>query len=191
MLDSRLKTSLRKEYDGRQQARHDLIAVANTALRAAKQAIFSLHRDDAKTARKQLDQVNNTFVALQKKLAKANAELAKQGAYLAALEEYLEAELFYQAMTGKPISKVENIDAGVDQYIGALSDMTGELTRQAVLRATAKDFDAVKAYAAVTQEVIGMLIEFDLVSGLRQKYDDAKRNLKRMEGILYDISLRQ
>ena len=33
-------------------------------------------------------------------------------------------------------------------------------------------------------------IEFDLVSHLRQKYDDAKRNLKRMESIMYDISLR-
>ena len=191
MLNKTLQTNLRKDYQTHRDMRHKLIGASNDALRASKQAIFSLHRDETKTARKQLDQVNNTFTALQKKLAKANPELAKQGAYLAALEEYLEAELFYQAMTGKPISKIENIDAGVDQYIGALSDMTGELTRQAVLRATAKDYEAVKAYAAVTQEVIGMLIEFDLVSGLRQKYDDAKRNLKRMEGILYDISLRE
>ncbi len=190
MLSANFKTSLRKEYEQRQADRHSLIADANTVLRLAKQAIFSLHRNEPKTARKQLDEVNKTFVALQKRLKKANPALSNQGAYLAAIEEYLEAELFYQAMTGAPISKVKNVEAGIDQYVGALSDMTGELTRQAVLAATDKNYDAVRAYATVTQEVIGMLIDFDLVGGARQKYDDAKRNLKRMESILYDISLR-
>lgn len=191
MLSATFTQSLRKEYQQRQQQRHRLIAESNDALRQAKQAIFSLHRGDKKAARRDLDSVNKLFVALQKKLAKANPELAQQGAYLAALEEYLEAELFYQAMTGKRIEKIKNLDIGADQYIGALSDMTGELTRQAVLRATDKDYASVRAYAKVAEEVIGMLIEFDLVKGLRQKYDDAKRNLKRMESVLYDISLRE
>ncbi len=191
MLSATFTQSLRKEYQQRQQQRHRLIAESNDALRQAKQAIFSLHRGDKKAARGELDSVNKLFVALQKKLAKANPELAQQGAYLAALEEYLEAELFYQAVTGKRIEKIKNLDIGADQYIGALSDMTGELTRQAVLRATDKDYASVRAYAKVAEEVIGMLIEFDLVKGLRQKYDDAKRNLKRMESVLYDISLRE
>lgn len=191
MIPASFKSSLRKEYETRQQQRHELIAAANSALREAKQAIFSLHRGEAKTARQQLDAVNKRFADLQKKLRKADPRLALQGAYLAALEEYLEAELFYQAISGKGIKQIANLDIGVDQYIGALSDMTGELTRQAVLRATDKDYESVRQYAAVAEEVIGMLMEFDLVSGLRQKYDDAKRNLKRMEGILYDISLRE
>lgn len=191
MISSSMKTALAKEYQQRQQQRHELIAQANTALREAKQAIFSLHRGDVQAARKQLDAVNKAFAALQKKLAKADPQLSQQGAYLAALEEYVEAELFYQALVGKGIKKIANLEIGVDQYVGALSDMTGELTRQAVLRATAKDYAAVRQYAAVAEEVIGMLMEFDLVSHLRQKYDDAKRNLKRMESILYDISLRE
>lgn len=190
MLSANFKSTLSKAYAKNQQDRHALIADANTVLRLAKQAIFSLHRNEVKTARKQLDEVNKVFVGLQKRLAKANPALSQQGAYLAAIEEYLEAELFYQAMTGSPIGMVKNMKAGIEQYVGALSDMTGELTRQAVLRATAKDYEAVRRYAAVTQEVIGMLIDFDLVGGARQKYDDAKRNLKRMESILYDISLR-
>lgn len=190
MLNKTFQKALLKEYHDRQQQRHQLIAVANDALRQSKQAIFSLHRLDMAAARKQLDAVNKTFVQLQKTMLKKNRQLSQQGAYLASVEEYLEAELFYQAMNGQPISAIKNLDLGVDQYIGALSDLTGELTRQAVLRATDKDYETVKRYTQIVEEVIGALIEFDLVSHLRQKYDDAKRNLKRLEGIQYDISLR-
>jgi predicted translin family RNA/ssDNA-binding protein len=190
MLNKTFQKALLKEYQERQQQRHELISVANDALRQSKQAIFSLHRLDMAAARKQLDAVNKTFVQLQKTMLKKNRQLAQQGAYLASVEEYLEAELFYQAMNGQPISAIKNLELGVDQYIGALSDLTGELTRQAVLRATDKDYETVKRYTQIVEEVIGALIEFDLVSHLRQKYDDAKRNLKRLEGIQYDISLR-
>lgn len=190
MLNKSFQKALLKEYQDRQQERHKLIAVANDALRQAKQAIFSIHRQDTGVARKTLDIVNKTFVQLQKTTLKSNPELAQQGAYLASVEEYLEAELFYQAVLGQPIVAIKNLNVGVDQYIGALSDMTGELTRQAVLRATDKDYETVKRYTEIVEEVIGALIQFDLVSHLRQKYDDAKRNLKRLEGIQYDISLR-
>lgn len=190
MLNKSLQTALLKQYQSHNAQRHKLIAQANDALRASKQAIFSLHRDDAKNARKQLDAVNKQFVHIQKTVLKTNPELKLQGAYLAALEEYLEAELFYQAMSGNDLAIIKNLDIRVDQYLAALCDLTGELTRQAVLRATAKDAQAVSRYHALTESLIGMLIQFDLVGGLRQKYDDAKRNLKRLESVRYDLSLR-
>lgn len=190
MLNKTVQARLLKEYHNHTAMRHKLIQQANDALRAAKQAIFSLHRNDDKAARKQLDSVNKDLAAIAKTVLKSNPELRNQGAYLAALEEYLEAELFYQAMQGQDLQFIENLDIRADQYIGALSDLTGELTRQAVLRATDKDYEAVNRYHALAESIIGMLIQFDLVSNLRQKYDDAKRNLKRLESIKYDISLR-
>lgn len=190
MLNKTLQSALLKQYQNHTAMRHKLIQTANDALRAAKQAIFSLHRGDAKTARKQLDSVNKTFVQVAKTVLKTNPELSQQGAYLAALEEYLEAELFYQAMQGQDLALIANLEIRADQYIGALSDLTGELTRQAVLKATEKDYAAVNRYHTLVESIIGMLIQFDLVSTLRQKYDDAKRNLKRLESIKYDISLR-
>ncbi|MBI4122080.1 MAG: hypothetical protein HY461_02005 [Parcubacteria group bacterium] len=190
MLHKPFHKTLLKEYQGQQQQRHELIASANNALRSAKQAIFSLHRGDNTAARRQLDEVHKSFIQLQKTTLKGNPQLAQQGAYLAAIEEYLEAELFYQALMRKPLTAVKGLAAGVESYLGALSDLTGELTRQAVLRATGKDFKTVAYYADVVEEVVGALIEFDLTSHLRQKYDDAKRNLKRIESIRYDISLR-
>lgn len=190
MLDKTFLTGLGKEYKTHREMRHKLIQISNGAIREAKQAIFSLHRLDTKKAKQQLAAVKKIFQNLQKDLLKKHPELKLQGAYLAALEEYVEAELFYQAMTTGKVGQIKGIVIGADQYLGGLSDLTGELTRQAVLRATDQDYKTVEKYFAITQEIIGAMIQFDLVGQLRQKYDDAKRNVKRLEGIRYDISLR-
>ncbi len=190
MLNTTFLKKLGKEYATHRTMRHKLIQVSNSAIREAKQAIFSLHRADKKKAQTQLQAVKKIFVDLQKGLLKKHPELKLQGAYLAALEEYVEAELFYQALTAGKIGEIKGIEIGADQYLGGLADMTGELTRQAVLRATEQDYDTVEKYFQITQEIVGSMIQFDLVGQLRQKYDDTKRNLKRLEGIRYDISLR-
>ena len=36
----------------------------------------------------------------------------------------------------------------------------------------------------------GFMLKLYMTGHGRQKFDDAKRNLKRLEGILYDISIR-
>ena len=190
MLNTIFLKKLGKEYATHRTMRHKLIQVSNSAIREAKQAIFSLHRGDTKKASTQLLAVKKIFVDLQKGLLKKHPELKLQGAYLAALEEYVEAELFYQALVDEKVGEIKGIMIGADQYLGGLADMTGELTRQAVLRATEQDYETVEKYFQITQEIVGSMIQFDLVGQLRQKYDDTKRNLKRLEGIRYDISLR-
>jgi len=191
MLNKNFQEKLRKDYQTNREMRHKLIGVSNNALRSAKQAIFSLHRGDMKQARTTLDQVKKTFAELQKGLLKKHQQLQLQGAYLAAVEEYVEAELFYQALKTKKIEPIKGIQIGGEQYLGGVCDMTGELTRQAVIKATEKDFKAVEEYTKIVEDVVGALIKFDLVGHYRQKYDDAKRNLKRLESIRYDISLRE
>lgn len=190
MLNKTLQARLKKEYQTHRSMRHKLIETSNTALRNAKQAIFSLHRGDEKKSRQQLDSVKKTFQQLQKGLLKKHPQLQLQGAYLAALEEYVEAELFYQAVTKGKVSEIKGVVIGAEQYLGGMSDLTGELTRQAVLRATEGDYKTLERFFKITEEVVGALIQFDLVGQLRQKYDDAKRNLKRLEAMRYDISLR-
>lgn len=191
MLNKTFLNQLGKQYEVHRDKRHNLIQSSNSALKSAKQAIFSLHRLDAKNARKQLDEVKKTFKDMQKGLLKNHPELSLQGAYLAALEEYAEAELFYQAMTTGKVGEIKGVDIGADQYLGGLADMTGELARQAVIRATERDYKTVEKYFNITQEIVGAMLKFDLVGHLRQKYDDAKRNLKRLESVRYDISLRE
>ncbi len=190
MLDKKTMHKLKTEYKMHRTLRHKLIGEANDLLRLAKQAIFSLHRNDVKKAKATLDEIKKALQALQKGMLKKNPTLKLQGAYLAAVEEYVEAELFYQALTAKRIETIKSVEIGAEQYIGGVCDMTGELTRRAVIKATEKDFDEVEKYGKIVEDVAGSLLQFDLVGQYRQKYDDVKRNLKRIEGIRYDISLR-
>jgi len=191
MLEKTSMQKLKKQYKMHRTMRHKLIGASNDLLRLAKQAIFSLHRNDKAKAKKNLDEIKKSFQDLQKGLLKKHQELTLQGAYLAALEEYVEADLFYQALNGKKIGVIKGVDIGAEQYIGGICDMTGELTRRAVIKATEKDFSSVEKYTAIVEDAVGALLQFDLVGQYRQKYDDAKRNLKRLEGIRYDISLRE
>ena len=103
MFNSKFSKDLLTQYHSGTQTRHALIGEANNALRQAKQAIFNLHRGDTKKARQELDAIHKTFAAMQKVLLKKHEELKLQGAYLAAVEEYLEAELFYQALMDKEL----------------------------------------------------------------------------------------
>ena len=122
-----------------------------------------------------------------------------EGAYRAAVEEYVEAKLFYEFLHGdgraprtvlydfKGQSLVQ-IDA--DTYLAGLSDFTGELTRKAVQRATQGRMQEVEKLADTVRDVVEQLIKFDLTGYLRTKYDQAKQNLRRVEEVLYDIKMR-
>lgn|SRR3989338_539798 len=195
MLNQKLFARLKKEYDTYEAARRELIGVSNTTLSKAKQAIFALHRDDEKDAARLLKEVEDTFTALEKKFKTIDG-LRWEGAYRAALEEYVEAKLFFEFLHNKGLSPeyakglaLKGIDA--DTYLAGLSDLTGELTRKCVQRATQGRMQDVEKLVEAVQAIVGELIKFDLTGYLRTKYDQAKQNLRRVEEVLYDIKMRR
>lgn len=190
MLNQKLFERLKKEYDAYALARRELIGVSNTALSKAKQAIFALHRDDEKGAAQLLAEVEKTFSELEKQFAK-NDGLRWEGAYRAALEEYVEAKLFLEFMKTGRVAEIKTVSVYADSYLAGLSDFTGELTRKAVQRATQGKTEDVEQLAQVVRDVLEQLIKFDLTGYLRTKYDQAKQNLKRVEEVLYDIKIRK
>ena len=141
MIDQKLFARLKKEYDTYEAARRELIGISNTALSKAKQAIFALHRDDEKDATRLLAEVERTFKSLEPQFKKHDG-LRWEGAYRAALEEYVEGKLFYEFMSDggrqglRRIGGLASVHIDADTYLAGLSDFTGELTRKAVQRAT-------------------------------------------------------
>ncbi|MDO8505841.1 MAG: hypothetical protein Q7S48_04680 [bacterium] len=190
MLNQKLFARLKKEYDAYGAARRELIGVSNGALSKAKQAIFALHRDDEKDAGQLLSEVESTFARLEKEFKK-NDGLRWEGAYRAALEEYVEAKLFYDFSKYGKIGEIKTVLLDADGYLAGLSDFTGELTRKAVQRATQGKTEEVEKLAKVVRDVVEQLIQFDLTGYLRTKYDQAKQNLRRVEEVLYDIKMRR
>jgi len=181
---------LRKEYQFYTKSRHLIVSQANDVLHLSKQAIFSLHRDQYDKAETVIFQAEKKILSLSDDLKKA-PDLKYNGAYKAALEEYLEAKLFWQVLKFGSIKPVKEIKLNFDDYLAASCDLTGEMVRKMILFVTENKNDQAKELKELIAKILEELIKFDLTGYLRHKYDDAKRNLKKAEEIIYDLKIRK
>ncbi|MBI4117721.1 MAG: hypothetical protein HY453_01420 [Parcubacteria group bacterium] len=190
MIHSRFFKNLKDEHSVKQLERQVIIEKSGDALRNAKKSIFALQRNDRVSAKKLLISSEKTLSDVQKKYGSDSLTLMDCGAYRAAVEEYIEARFFYDVDNGEDIAELKNLSADADDYLGGICDMTGEMVRRAILEATAGRFDKVLHIQKVLTDILGELIHFDMTGKLRTKYDDAKRNLRKIESIVYDISMK-
>lgn len=181
---------LKKSILSYAEKRRDMIKSSGDALHHAKRAIFSLHRGNEKEAKQKIDLATKMLTSLEKKFNKL-PQMLHEGSYKAAVEEYVEAVLFYQFVTTGKIGKVKTVNVEPEVYIAGLCDVPGELYRYAINAATHHDEKTVKACADLANEIVGELIEFNLTSYLRNKFDQAKQAVHKLEKVVYELSLKQ
>ncbi|MBU1033049.1 MAG: hypothetical protein ABII13_02340 [Patescibacteria group bacterium] len=169
--------------------RRQIQSHAAEILSSAKRAIFSVHRGDIKKAKLELGAATKAFKAGEK-ICKREKAAEFEGMWRAGLEEYCEAIFFYEYMS---TGQIWNADLPTDEpdiVIGGLADFTGELVRQSVIKATEGDKKTVDHMYSATRNVVEALLNMDLTGNLRNKFDQAKRNLRRLEELRYDLSRR-
>jgi translin len=188
MINKRFIQQLKKDYDKREGEKRQIISLSNIILHGSKRVIFSLHREDIKKAEKLLDNVEKVLISLEKKFS--FNRIIQEGAYRAAAEEYVEAKMFYQIMTGKRVDKINKIKLDLESLLGGICDLTGELVRMAINQAAEGNFGEVKRIEKAINEIMVELVEFDMTGYLRTKYDQAKANLRKVEQISYEVKLR-
>jgi len=175
-------TKLREHMASEDSAREVIIKQSRDILKLSKQAIYSLHRDDAKRAAEQLEQAKKLLASVPKE--------PRTGALSAAREEYTEGRLFQHFLEKNSLLGFDALDVEPEEYLKGLSDFTGELGRYAVLQATKKDKQAVEKARDIIENIFGELVQFDFRnSDLRRKYDSVKYNLKKVENLLCELSL--
>lgn len=189
MIKKNFLAKIKNDLELHQKERNEIINASRQILQEAKRAIFALHRADKKQAEESLSAAEAILNKLNRNYNKGN-RLRFEGSYKAALEEYVEAKTFHQVLSSKPLDKLSVESIGPEEYINGLADLTGELVRQAVLRATKGDYQVLEQYRIFTEEIVGFLLTLYLTGSGRQKFDDAKRNLKRLEQIIYEVRLR-
>ncbi|HAH04061.1 MAG: hypothetical protein UV78_C0073G0011 [Parcubacteria group bacterium GW2011_GWA2_43_17] len=189
MIKKTFLANIKKNLDTYQKERNVIINQSRQILQAAKKSIFAWHRLDQKQAKNALAEAEKVLSSLGKTYNKAS-RLKFEGSFKAAVEEYVEAKLFSLVMNKKNIEAIKLDNIGPEEYIGGLCDLTGELVRQAVLQATKGNFKELERYRSIAEEVVGFLLTLYLTGYQRQKFDDAKRNLKRLEQIIYEVRLR-
>jgi len=173
-----------------ERMRREIIGRSNAALSKSKRAIFAMHRNDMKGATAHLKEAKKIFIESEAKFKDWPA-LKHIGAHKAALEEYAEALLFEQFLKKGEFGSLEKRVMDHGTYLAALSDATGEVVRYAIREATAGRYDAVKSATNTVEGVIEFLLGLDLSGYLRTKFDQAKKNLRNLEQVMYEITIRK
>lgn len=189
MIHRAFFTKLRAAHARYEQERREVIKAAGDALGLSKQAIFAFHRGDRAAGERLLADAGGIAKTLSRRFARVKG-LEWEGAYRAMLEEYVEASLYGAYLAGRRIGPVQAPGIDEDAYLGGLLDFTGELVRRAVTEATRKDVREVRRCHAAVEAVMGEVIRMNITGPLRPKFDQAKTNLRKLEEMLYDLSLR-
>jgi predicted translin family RNA/ssDNA-binding protein len=188
MINKKFISKLKKEYEESNSERRQIISLANVILHDSKRIIFSLHRGDMKGAEASLMEIEKTLESLDKKFGFKRVN--QEGAYKAAVEEYVEAKTFFMVIKGEKIDKFKNIELDYESYLGGICDLTGELVRRAINQAASGKMDDVGEIKNAINDIMAELVEFNMTGYLRTKYDQAKGNLRKIEQISYEIKIR-
>ncbi len=189
MIDKKFVSNLKKNYLEKNSERRQIISRSNLILNNSKKAIFAIHRNDMELAKERLEENEDVIKKIKSDFGMDRA--TTEGSFMAGLEEYAEAKLFFNFITTSKIGKIKEIELPLESYLGGLCDLTGELVRLATNKAIDKKFSEIGKIKEIINEVLNELIDFDITGYLRTKYDQARNNLKKIEQMDYEINLRK
>ena len=189
MMDKKYFAQIRKKVLDYTKKRRDVIKMSSDIQHWSKKAIFALQRDDAKYADELLVKAKASIVKLNK-THKNDKRIFCEGSYKAATEEYIEAVLFRQFIAKKKLGKITGVDINADIFISCLCDVPGELLRYAIKSATERNFEEVKRCFKVAEDIIGETMDMNLTGYNRQKFDQSKGALNKLQHIVYETSLK-
>ncbi len=189
MLDKKYFAKIRQRLLTYAEQRREIIKLSGDAQYLAKRAIFARQRDNIKEAKEGLEKAREIILTLNKKFVKIKG-IFNEGSYKAALEEYVEAYIFNKILDSKAVAKIESVEVEENIFIGGLADVPGELLRYAIKSATERNFEMVKKCHTIAEEIIGELVDMDLTGYNRQKFDQAKQALNKLQQVVYEVSLK-
>ena len=120
-----------------------------------------------------------------------------------ALEEFAEAVLFLIWREEGRLAVREEVGEGGEEvkeggmevtpieYIGGLVDLTGEVGRFAVARATGREVAAVEGCLETVMYVAGELVRSTLPGKVNKKMEGLRTNQKKLETLRYELALIQ
>ncbi len=188
MLDKKEFSKIGKEISEIDKQREVLIKKSRDVLKLSKQLIYALHRNNISESNTLLSKVKNEKQNLDK-IANKYKKLVYEGSYSEALQEYVEALIYYTFIKENKIPTRDSLKVNTEDYLMGICDLTGELTRRAVALTVKRDFKAVSKIKDIIEEIYGEFLKFNLRnSNLRKKSDSIKWNFKKIEEIMYDIT---
>jgi len=188
-MNNILKKSI-KEYQENQDLLYRIQKLSNEIRTSSKEAIALLRRENIKESKKTIKNIENRFKLINK-VVKQDKDLLNQSFYKEAVEEYIEAITFYNFLTKSNKGVPKFVEVKPEEIIAGVCDFTGELLRRAITVASVDNFKQIGGYKKVIENIAEQLTKIGFKGKLRQKYDEAERNLSKIEDIIYDIKLKK
>lgn len=189
MISKQKFEQMRKELEEFDSSRENLIKISRDVLKNSKAAIYSLHRNDEKEAKKQLDAAASAIKKI-KEFIKNNSDLENVGAYSEALEEYVEASCYHTFLTKNKLLYPEELGVDTETYLAGLCDLVGELVRKAINSAIKKDAKKALEIRDFATLIYEELLLFDFRNGsLRKKFDSIKYGIEKLEDLALKLKL--
>lgn len=188
MIEKKLVNKLKKDYQNQEKERRQIIRHSNEVLFTAKKTIFALHRENIISAEEQISDMNIKLKALAKNFG--YTRLQNEGAYQAAVEEYVEAISFKAILDNKKMKEIKDIKLNHLSYLAGMCDLIGEMVRLATNQTAKGNFKIVAKLKNQADDIMAELLDFDFTGYLRTKYDQARGHLRKLEQINYDLKLR-
>lgn len=180
-------SKLQKEFQTYDEEREKLIKKSRDVLKLSKQIIYAVHRDEMTNAATLVKDIEKERKELEK-IATHNAKMSYEGSYKIAIQEYVEAILYYEFVKS---GKLPELKVLPEHYILGLCDLPGELTRRAVYMAGKGKIELVIKIRDEVDNIYGELLKFDFRDNeIRRKVDAVKYELRKMEDLVLDLKLR-
>jgi len=186
MLNKQEFAKIRREIENFDKKREAIIQLSREIINLSKRVIYSLHRNDIKTASSYVNQMNKKKSILDKNNTLLDININK-----VAYQEYVEALSYFSFIKNKKIPTKSSLKVSTDDYLMGICDLTGELGRKAVNETIKKNFKKAFEIKNLVEEIYGEFLKFNLRnSELRKKSDAIKWNLQKLEDLVFDIKIK-
>ena len=186
MINKKEFDKIREEMHKIDLKREQVIQLSREIITVSKQIIYAAQRNDLKEAENSIKNIKERV----KKLKKFNL-ITDTNIHSVAFQEYVEAIAFYEFVKHKKIPTKASLGVSAEDYLSGLCDLTGELGRKAIYDVIHKKFDEAGKIKDLVHDIYGEFLKLHLRNGeLRKKSDSIKWNLKKLEEVMYDISMK-
>ena len=186
MLNKSEFNKIRQEMHEIDLKREDVIQLSREIISISKQVIYAAQRNDLKEAEISVKKIRDKVKKLKKIDINADTNINS-----VAFQEYVEAISFYEFVKNRKIPTKKSLGVSAEDYLSGLCDLTGELVRKAIYDVIHKKFDEAERIKELVHDIYGEFLKLHLRNGeLRKKSDSIKWNLKKLEEVMYDISMK-
>mmetsp|Transcript_120330 Transcript_120330/g.236483 ORF Transcript_120330/g.236483 Transcript_120330/m.236483 type:complete len:519 (+) Transcript_120330:8-1564(+) len=188
-LDDSEIDAIRSRMDHYDQLRELVIKDSRDIQKLSKQAVYGVIRGQLQDTRRKLDLAAKNAEKIMETIK--DFPTLRQGGFSNSLEEWAEGAITLEWVQNKRIPSPQELGlVNSAEYIGALSDFTGEIGRLAVMHAGKRDFAAVKE---IYQADLVVSAAITRLSGNRfgKKLDMVNQNLKKVGDVIYELSMLQ